>query len=69
MNKFRVNIVMAAFRKIDKDGSGILDLNDIKGTYNASKHPDVKSGKKSEDEVLGEFLETFEMHHSLNGKG
>ena len=69
MNKFRVNIVMAAFRKIDKDRSGILDLNDIKGTYNASKHPDVKSGKKSEDEVLGEFLETFEMHHSLNGKG
>lgn len=69
MNKFRVNIVMAAFKKIDKDGSGILDLNDIKGTYNASRHPDVKSGKKTEDEVLGEFLETFEMHHSLNGKG
>jgi len=52
--------VKAAFKKIDKDGSGILELNDIKGVYNASKHPDVKSGKKTEDEVLGEFLETFE---------
>ena len=60
MNKFRQQIVKAAFNKIDKDGSGVLDVNDIKGVYNASRHPDVKSGKKSEDEILGEFLETFE---------
>jgi hypothetical protein len=60
MNKFRQDIVKAAFKKIDRDGSGVLELNDIKGVYNATRHPDVKSGKKSEDEVLGEFLETFE---------
>ena len=28
-------------------------------------HPDVKSGKKTEEEVLSEFLDTFELHHSL----
>lgn len=60
---------MAAFKKIDKDGSGILDLNDIKGVYDASRHPEVRSGKKTEDEILGEFLETFEMHHAMNGGG
>jgi Ca2+-binding EF-hand superfamily protein len=60
MNSFRKNIAMAAFKKIDRDGSGILDLNDIKGVYSAKTHPDVKSGKKTEDEVLGEFIETFE---------
>jgi hypothetical protein len=32
--------------------------------YNAKFHPDVKSGKRSEDEILGEFLETFETHHN-----
>jgi Ca2+-binding EF-hand superfamily protein len=69
MNSFRKNIVMAAFKKIDKDGSGILDLNDIKGVYDASRHPEVRSGKKTEDEILGEFLETFEMHHAMNGGG
>jgi Ca2+-binding EF-hand superfamily protein len=69
MNSFRKNIAMAAFKKIDRDGSGILDLNDIKGVYSAKTHPDVKSGKKTEDEVLGEFIETFEQHHSLNGAG
>jgi hypothetical protein len=30
-------------------------------------HPEVKSGKKSEDEILGEFIETFEMHHNIGG--
>jgi hypothetical protein len=69
MNDFRKKIAMAAFKKIDRDGSGILDINDIKGVYNARSHPEVKSGKKTEDEVLGEFIETFEQHHSLSGKG
>ena len=37
----------------------------MKGKYDASKHPDVKTGKKTEDEVLKEFLETFELHHNI----
>jgi hypothetical protein len=60
---------LAAFKKLDRDNSGLIDIKDIKGVYDASKHPDVKSGKKSEDEILGEFIETFEMHHALNGAG
>lgn len=28
-------------------------------------HPDVRAEKRSEDEVLTEFLDTFEMHSSL----
>jgi Ca2+-binding EF-hand superfamily protein len=55
---------MQAFELMDKDGSGELDINDIRGTYNARMHPDVKSGKKTEDEILLEFLETFEAHHN-----
>ena len=43
----------------------MLEVDDIKGTYNASRHPDVQSGKKTEDEVLAEFLDTFEYHFSL----
>ena len=69
MNQFRKKIVMAAFKRIDRDGSGVLDINDIKGVYDAKSHPDVRSGKKTEDEILGEFLETFEAHHAMNGAG
>ena len=54
-----------AFAKMDKNGNGSLDINDIKGVYNAKMSPDVKSGKKTEDEVLAEFLDTFEYHFSL----
>jgi len=68
MNQFRVQLCMKAFNKIDKNMDGVLTVEDIKGTYDASRHPDVKSGKKTEDEILREFLETFEMHHNvLNG--
>jgi hypothetical protein len=42
----------------------VIELSDIKGVYNASKHPEVTTGKKTEDEVLIEFLKTFEMHHN-----
>ena len=53
---------MRAFKLMDKDGSGQLDINDIRQSYNAKHHPDVKAGRKTEDQVLGEFLETFEAH-------
>jgi calcyphosin len=49
---------------MDKDNSGTIDISDIRGVYNAKQHPEVKAGKKTEDEVLFEFLDTFEMHHS-----
>jgi len=38
----------------------------LKGVYNAKNHPDVKLGKKTEEEVLSEFLDTFELHYSLS---
>jgi len=48
MNPLRKDIVKKAFNKIDKDESGIIDIRDIQGTYNARLHPEVKAGKKSE---------------------
>ena len=50
---------------MDKDRSGVLNMEDIKDVYNAKKHPDVIKGKKTEAEVLGEFLDTFEAHYAL----
>ena len=58
-----------AFAKIDFNEDGALDINDIKGKYDASRHPDVRSGKKTEEEVLTEFLETFEVHHNVMHDG
>jgi hypothetical protein len=47
LNQFRTQIVVKAYKIIDYNGDGQLDINDIKGKYDASRHPDVKSGKKT----------------------
>ena len=69
MNPARKQIVGRAFVIMDKDGNGYIDINDIKGVYSAEKHPEVKSGKKTEQQILQEFLETFELQHSLRSNG
>ena len=60
MNDKRRNIVTLAFKKFDRDGNGFINIEDLKGLYNASNHPDVKTGKKTEEDILYEFLDTFE---------
>lgn len=66
MNQFRVNLCKKAFNIMDKDRSGVLNIDDIRQAYNAKQHPDVKAGKKTEDDILMEFLDTFEMHYSFS---
>lgn len=50
---------------MDRDCNGVLEVSDIVGVYNAKKHPAVIDGRKTEEQVLGEFLETFEQHHNI----
>lgn len=65
MNARRQQLVKKAFKVIDKDGSGVLDITDIRDRYNAKKHPDVMSGKQTEEDILYEFLDTFEAAYSI----
>ena len=51
MNPTRRKVVAQAFKKLDKDGNGWIDINDIKGVYNARKHPDLLAGKKTEEQI------------------
>ena len=65
MNIRRESIATRAFTLMDLNGSGSLEISDIKQRYNAKKHPDVLLGRKSEDDVLYEFLDTFEAHYAM----
>lgn len=56
MNMARKKKVAEAFKKLDADGNGWIDINDVRGVYKANKHPDVLSGKKTEQQILQEFL-------------
>lgn len=65
MNTFRSKICERAFNQIDFNGDGVLSYDDIKNSYNGKMHPDVKSKKKTEEEVLTEWLSTFENHYNM----
>lgn len=53
-------MVQRCFNVMDKDGSGVITKEDIQDIYTASEHPDVIAGKKTETQVLIEFLTNFE---------
>ena len=63
MSQLRRDIVTKAFMKLDSYEQGAISLQTIRSEFDASRHPDAKTGKKSPEEVLGEFLEAFEAHH------
>ena len=67
-NPFRLKLIEKAFHKLDKNGSGIVNVKDLKSAFCARNHPDVKSGKRAEDQVLTEFLDTLEMYKNLYGE-
>lgn len=69
MNDFRRGLATKAFQKMDVNGDGVLDINDVRINYSAKKHPDVMMGKQTEDEVLYEFLDTFEAHYAIKNPG
>lgn len=64
----RMNLVHLAFNKIDLDGSGEVEPSEVVSAYNADKHPDVIAGTKTKDQVLREFLDTFDVGGVKDGK-
>uniref|UniRef100_A0A7S3J5C4 EF-hand domain-containing protein n=1 Tax=Euplotes harpa TaxID=151035 RepID=A0A7S3J5C4_9SPIT len=56
----RKNMVNRAFALMDKDGSGKISVSDIQHLYDPSHHKDFIEGTKSKDEVIEEFLNSFD---------
>ncbi|XP_005110446.1 calcyphosin-like protein isoform X2 [Aplysia californica] len=60
MSQNRKNLIYQAFKKLDKTGDGVVTIEDLKGVYSASKHPKYLSGEWTEDQVLRQFLDSFD---------
>ena len=68
MSAFRKNLVEKAFRTLDINQDGTIALDEFGKKYNATSHPDVRTGKRTEEEVLAEFMDTFQQHHNKANK-
>ena len=56
MSEERKKYVILAYQKLDKNKDGQVTLADISSIYDASQHPEVKSGKMTTEEVFKQFL-------------
>lgn len=54
-------VVQEAFASIDVNGDGALSVQDLSLKHRSFSHPDVFSGRKTEEEVHAEFLEGFDV--------
>lgn len=68
MNRNRERLVDMAFDVMDRDRSGVIDFKDVAGAYDASNHPDVRSGRITVDAVFDDFLEKWERGGTVDGK-
>jgi len=67
LNTRRLGLISLAFEKIDSDGSGVIEAHEVASKYDASMHPDVIAGRKTKDQVLREFLTTFDVGGVVDG--
>lgn len=60
LNENRLALIAKAYQKLDKNGDGLVKLDDIAQIYDVSKHPDIIGGKKEPAEVYREFMSLWD---------
>ncbi|CAD8146996.1 unnamed protein product [Paramecium pentaurelia] len=58
-NENRMQVIVQAFKKFDKDNLGYIMADDFKGIFNAKNHPKVIRGELTEDQAYIELLQYF----------
>lgn len=60
MSQTRFGMISQAFDKLDQNYDGCITIDDLRQNYSVECHPKYKSGEMTEDEVLTEFLSSFQ---------
>lgn len=60
LNARRRAMILLAYDVLDRDGSGMVDIEDVKMAYDATEHPEVKAGKLTEEDALKEFMSQWD---------
>ena len=64
--QYRLKLVQEAFKHLDTNKNGVLELNEVKGKFHPKRHPDVLNRVKTTDEAKFEFYNLFTSLHSAN---
>ena len=56
LNAKRRALVLQAYKKLDRDGNGFVDLRDLAQAYDVTEHPKFISGEMTKNQVLEEFM-------------
>lgn len=59
MNQERREVIRTAFRHMDTNSEGLVDIGTMLSTYNANRHPQVSDGSREPEDILAEFEETL----------
>ena len=65
LSEFRKEILKQVFNKLDKEEKGFITVQTLRDNYDPKGHPLVRQEKRSEDEILGEFIDILEYHFNL----
>ena len=68
LNPIRKRLVNEAFDKLDANGNGTLELEEVKNNFDPSRHPDVIAGTKSVEQARFGFFEMFTSFHNANNQ-
>lgn len=58
-NATRQEVIDRAFRKFDTTNSGVINCYDLAVVFDCTRHPRVRSGEMTSDDVFIEFLACF----------
>jgi Ca2+-binding EF-hand superfamily protein len=67
MNQTRLNLINRAFQKLDKTRDGKITCEDLANVYNVKQHPKFQNGELTEQQVLAQFLDSFEVSQHKDG--
>ncbi|KAK7003481.1 calcyphosin-like protein [Biomphalaria glabrata] len=70
MSDVRVRVINEAFEKLDVNGDGVIQVEDLQVVYaaNARRHPKFISGEWTEEQTLRHFLDSLDTPGSPDGK-
>ena len=68
LNPVRRRLVNEAFDKLDANGNGTIELEEVKSKYDPTRHPDVIAGIKSAEQARFGFFEMFTSFHNANNQ-